>query len=318
MQLCLRSIEWAFATKPYRRLHSKEASSEPTDDVPPSPVQLLKDTVALTNNHRGIGWSWARNPFPEVPPRSLTRLTFTLLLKASLCDIAYFSAVYLCPGINSPDGDTIFDASLPPLTRYARAILITLLVGVLSYTAVDTGYLAAAVPSCLFLGQSTSQWPPPSNRPWLSTSISEFWGKRYHRFFRQIFVAVGSRPLSAIFGKPGAVIGAFAVSALVHDWGLYGLGKGTEFSTVGMFFVMMGVGIVLEGIWEEGLGMGKVRGWKGWVWTMVWTLGWGMRMVDAWARKGLLVINLFPAESRIGNIVVSGVVRLVEWIARHL
>lgn len=104
----------------------------------------------------------------------------------------------------------------------------------------------------------------------------------------------------------------------MHDWGLYGLGKGTEFSTVGMFFIMMGVGIVLEGVWEEGFGMGKVRGWKGWVWTMMWTLGWGMRMVDAWARKGLLVINLFPAESRIGHIVVSGVVRLVEWIVRHL
>lgn len=80
---------------------------------------------------------------------------------------------------------------------------------------------------------------------------------------------------------------------------------------------MMGVGICLEGVWEEWLGMGKVRGWQGWVWTLVWTVGWGMRLADAWARKGLLVVNVVPEEFRVGKVVVDGVVRLVEWIAHH-
>lgn len=106
-------------------------------------------------------------------------------------------------------------------------------------------------------------------------------------------------------------MGAFILSAVIHDWGLYGLGGGTEFSTVGMFFIMMGVGVLLEGVWEEWFGMGKVRGWKGWVWTMVWTMWWAMWLVDGWARKGMIASDFIPERIRVGKWAVEGVVQLI-------
>lgn len=105
-------------------------------------------------------------------------------------------------------------------------------------------------------------------------------------------------------------MGAFGLSAVVHDWALYGLGRGTDFGTVGLFFVMMGVGILLEGLWEEGLGMGRVRGWRGWVWAMGWIVGWGTVLIEGWARKGWMADDI-EEEMRVSKWVVGGLVRVV-------
>jgi len=43
-----------------------------------------------------------------------------------------------------------------------------------------------------------------------------------------MFVVYGVRPGGALLGKPGARIGAFAVSGVLHDVGLWGLGRGME------------------------------------------------------------------------------------------
>jgi hypothetical protein len=43
---------------------------------------------------------------------------------------------------------------------------------------------------------------------------------------------------------------------------------------MGRFFGMMGVGCILEDLFEKMLSM-KVQGWWGWLWTMMWIVGWG-------------------------------------------
>lgn len=72
-------------------------------------------------------------------------------------------------------------------------------------------------------------WPRLSFRPIYSTSLSDFWGKRWHALFRRIFVAVGARPLSGLperlmgikFGKQGkmalGLLGAFMTSGVLHE-----------------------------------------------------------------------------------------------------
>ncbi|KAH9030382.1 hypothetical protein EDB84DRAFT_211442 [Lactarius hengduanensis] len=41
-----------------------------------------------------------------------------------------------------------------------------------------------------------------SHRPWLSTSLHEFWSYRWHQLFRHIFVTFGARPGGALLGQP--------------------------------------------------------------------------------------------------------------------
>jgi hypothetical protein len=45
-----------------------------------------------------------------------------------------------------------------------------------------------------------------SARPWMATSITDFWSFRWHQFFRNTFVAFGARPGGALFGKAGRAI----------------------------------------------------------------------------------------------------------------
>lgn len=273
--------------------------------------RVLQDAGELLFNQRGLGWSWSLNPYPpQVAPRPLKHIILSLLLKSFIADLASYSIQCLRPTVLRSGGDTIFDPSLPPPIQYATAIYISIMAAIRLYCSVDLIYLFATLPACLLFRQSTTQWPPPSDRPWLSTSIADFWGNRWHQFYSRTLRAVGSKPLYMVLGRPGAVMGAFGLSAVVHDWALYGLGRGTDFGTVGLFFVMMGVGILLEGLWEEGLGMGRVRGWRGWVWAMGWIVGWGTVLIEGWARKGWMADDI-EEEMRVSKWVVGGLVRVV-------
>jgi len=40
-------------------------------------------------------------------------------------------------------------------------------------------------------------------------------------------IIFGSRPGGALLGRPGALVGAFAVSGVMHDLGMWGLGQRT-------------------------------------------------------------------------------------------
>ncbi|KAH9975123.1 hypothetical protein BGW80DRAFT_1444675 [Lactifluus volemus] len=81
---------------------------------------------------------------------------------------------------------------------------------------------------------------------------------------------------------------AFCVSAVLYHVGLWGLGKGMEFSIAGGFFLYMGVGVIME---EKTTGL-RVRGFLGWSWAMLWTLLWGMPMLDGVLKKNQFVNDL--------------------------
>jgi hypothetical protein len=147
----------------------------------------------------------------------------------------------------------------------------------------------------LIFQQRPEQWPPLFNSPWLATSITAYWSSRWHQLFRGSFIGIGAKPLSFFVGRVGGVMGAFLVSAVMHDWGLWPMGRGTEFWSVGGFFLMMGVGCVLEALFKKATGL-KVGGWAGWFWTMSWVVGWANIYMDAYARKGLIGSKFLPEE----------------------
>jgi hypothetical protein len=101
----------------------------------------------------------------------------------------------------------------------------------------------------------------------------------------------------------GTVMGAFLVSGLLHVAGLWGMGRGTEFWSVAGYFLMMGVGIILERLWWQVTGR-KVGGTKGNVWAFGWVVVWGNLVVDAWARKGLMGSVFFKQGGRPVNVVL--------------
>jgi len=293
--LAIRAILWTFPQKPYRRIHK-------SSDVPLTYRQILLDAADLCCNLRGIGWSWSR--LPDFPTESRSSFTFfrhtlvSFVFHLVLSDVTYRLAQLLgTNAMSSPLGGSIFDPSLSPIHRYSRSTLITFFVVFMFYASLSTAYMLITLFSLIFLYHSPSQWPPLFDRPWLSTSLSQFWSRRWHQLFREIFVSFGGNPLAPFMGPVGSVLGAFFVSGIMHSFGVWGMGQGGEFVKVTGFFMMMAVGILFERSWKDLTGS-RVDGFFGRVWTYVWLLGWGNIIIDAWSTRGLIGSAFFPEGYR--------------------
>lgn len=113
--------------------------------------------------------------------------------------------------------------------------------------------------------------PPIMQKPVSSTSLSEFWGKRWNLGFRQLSYEFVFRPLRVPMGVAIASMCVFLVSGLIHDLvisvpahGGYGLPTG--------YFVLQGLGVLFERSRAlHGLGLG--RGVAGWIYMALFTAG---------------------------------------------
>ena len=260
-------------------------------------------------NVRGVGWSWSSKPFPRdsTPPPSVGTVLFKLLLKLTVFDASHYAIQYLRPPTNDPNGGSIFDPSLPLVTRASLAAFCSVCGGMCAYAAIESAYHCATLVGRIVFRQPASAWPRLFHRPWLSTSLQEFWGVRWHQLGRHVFVVFGARPGGALFGRPGAILGASAVSAVIHQIALWGFGNGSDFVTFGGFFLLMGVGAVMEGAFTRATGW-RVRGWIGWLWTMAWTILWGTFMLDASARHGIVACEFIMVGPRPGKMVVDAII----------
>ena len=289
--LAIRAIIWTFQRNPFQRIH------RPTD-VPLTYPQILLDAADLTFNLRGIGWSWSPLPRPPIDSRSSLTFFFHTLVSSIFhlvfADVTQRFVQNFGPDtIGSAVGGTIFDPSLPPLHRYSRSSLITLISGFSIYAGIQAPYLLVSLFFLIFLRNSPSQWPPIFNHPWFSTSLSQFWSRGWHQLFKDVFVSFGGKPLALLMGRVGNVFGSFFVSGILHYFGLWGMGRGGEFIKVTGFFIAMAIGVLLEYSWKKFTGS-RVDGFFGGVWTLVWLVGWGNLLVDAWSTKGLVGSKFYP------------------------
>ncbi|KAF9223536.1 hypothetical protein BS17DRAFT_146814 [Gyrodon lividus] len=314
--VAMRSTAWALVRQPYARLpvhsssnnlvncdHGSSTRSPKFNAVSiPSAMWNAWDLVA---NLRGIGWNWPQGlHIPKASFQVESRLAFFVL---SLCRLFLFTVAFdttaRCVSWFGPDtfgtskGGTIFDPSLPPLTRYLRSSAITALSGISAYLTIEAVYQLHAVEFVILFRQYPSQWPPLFDAPWMSTSLSSFWGRKWHQLFREYFVAIGGKPLESLLGRAGIVMGAFAVSGALHDVGMQGMGRGADTFQVMRFFLMHGLGVMMEYVWKKVTGR-HVGGFVGWLWMFAWFLLWGNTIVDVWARRGLLGSEFFPEPYR--------------------
>jgi hypothetical protein len=318
LTISFRAIDWTFRRRPLQRFKGSASDK----DVRPIPGtlsdlhDLFMDSIELAFNLRGHDWCWGKGLHtpPETRPTHstpafLATVSSSALTHWLLCDTLHYTVQSFSPTtFGSPIGGSIIDESLPPLQRYSRSTMITILSGFTIYTAIQTVYDITTLVGVLIFQQRPSQWPPVFHAPWRSTSLADFWSRRWHQVFRRCFVSLGFEPFSFLLGgKAPGVLGAFFISGILHDLGMWGMGRGTNPWAVTGFFLMMAVGIIFEGIFKKVTGE-RVRGWGGYIWTMCWVLAWATMLVDAWARIGLMGSMFVPARVRPATNIVLPVV----------
>ncbi|KAI9574121.1 hypothetical protein HD554DRAFT_2165615 [Boletus coccyginus] len=218
-----RSLHFALEREPFvRRLR-------PVNSTP----STLMDAFDLAFTFRGCGWNWSRGLYipPETRPPNRTKFISHVALSAAVhallngtLDRALrsFSPI----GLGSVPGGSIFDDTTFPLA--IPAIEHYLHLGVLVFR------------------QDPAQWPPAFHAPWRATSLSEFWGRRWHQWLRHIFLVQAGHPLSFILGRVGLVIGAFLSSAVYHHIQFSSLDSTSE-----PWRMLLGFGMMAPGMFAE-------------------------------------------------------------------
>lgn len=107
----------------------------------------------------------------------------------------------------------------------------------------------------------------PFDRPLASTSLAEFWGRRWNRPFIELGALSVFRPLQRRLGRSPALLAMFVVSGLLHEMALSLPVRAGYGGPLG-YFVLHGSLVLLE---PRLAAMG--RGPAG-AWGRVWTLGW--------------------------------------------
>lgn len=112
---------------------------------------------------------------------------------------------------------------------------------------------------------------PIMRNPAASVSLGEFWSRRWNVAFNDIAERFVFRPLVRRAGTVSANLAAFGFSGLLHDlvisvpaWGGFGLPT--------LYFLIQGIGVLFERS-RVGRRFGLRRGWRGWAFTMVVTVG---------------------------------------------
>jgi alginate O-acetyltransferase complex protein AlgI len=104
---------------------------------------------------------------------------------------------------------------------------------------------------------------PLMNRPLVSESLGEFWGRRWNTAFRDLTHRFLFRPLTRRIGVRAGLAGGFVFSGLVHDL-VISWPAGGGYGGPTLFFAIQGVGMLIERSkvgHDIGLGHG-VRGWS--------------------------------------------------------
>lgn len=236
-------------------------------------------------------------PLPQGRSSFLRCRTRSVIQLLVLSDVLLFALQSFSPELSTPAGGSVFDPSLPPFRRYLRSTTMTFLFGASVYVTTRTVYDAISVFAVFILRQSPSRWPPLFFSPWKATSLTELWGDRWHHMNRSWMVAVGSRPASRILGRAAGVLGAFALSGLMHDLGLRAVGRGSDFAAIFGFFFMMGVGVIMESAWKMMTGR-LPSGIAGWLWVLTWVGLWANRATDAMLTRGAASSGFFPEPYR--------------------
>jgi alginate O-acetyltransferase complex protein AlgI len=112
---------------------------------------------------------------------------------------------------------------------------------------------------------------PIMSSPLRSTSLGDFWGKRWNLGFRQFSHDLIFRPLQSRLGAGAAGFLVFVVSGLIHESVISFPARG-GYGLPTTYFVLQGLGVAVE---RSGFGkrLGLRQGRRGWLFTAAFTAG---------------------------------------------
>jgi predicted DCC family thiol-disulfide oxidoreductase YuxK len=108
---------------------------------------------------------------------------------------------------------------------------------------------------------------PIMNAPIKSTSLNEFWGRRWNGAFNQLVLDLFFRPLSRTVGSIRATLTTFLISGLIHEL-VISLPAGGGYGLPTGYFLLQGWGVVAQRS-AYGRKWGLRGGIRGWLFTMM-------------------------------------------------
>ena len=104
--------------------------------------------------------------------------------------------------------------------------------------------------------------------PVASTSLGEFWGRRWNIGFRELSHGLVFQPVRKRLGLMPATLAAFFASGLIHDFVISFPARG-GYGLPTVYFLVQGIGVLLE---RSAIGrrLGLGSGMRGWLWVLLW------------------------------------------------
>lgn len=104
---------------------------------------------------------------------------------------------------------------------------------------------------------------PIMEQPLRSTSVAEFWGRRWNGAFNDLALRLVFRPIARRSGVAGATLMAFTVSGLIHEL-VISLPAGAGYGLPTSYFFIQGLAVLIE---RKSTALR--RGLTGWLFTMI-------------------------------------------------
>ena len=296
---------------------------------------LCREPVVITQGHcrRGIGWAWGIK-HPNIPsPHPAGHALPSLLLRLAWSTLLTSACYGLIAHVHNSGG---MHNVLPPLyaghtktCHITCRLLNTYLFGLAIFGGLESGYslmtllaylltvflrllLPASFAPAPFEWQA---WPRLMKAPHYSTSLHEFWAKRWHALFSRPFGFAGGAPAELITRLLGlsrslkqfvVALGVFSVSGILHErCELHCISparnqtlmRNTDNDATSwqprdphyksyLFFAAQSIGLAVESILTKLTGE-HVSGKVGWLWTFAWLGITATPMAETWAARGL-------------------------------
>lgn len=254
---------------------------------PKNKRSLIYDLFDAYSGMRGLGWEFGANPKVYIPkhtrPVDQGRLPFVIPTVANAVVFYFLLDCVDCfmktiPGVNTPEGGTIFLPSLHPVFRYSYSFIITYLTGHIIPFYYTYIYDVCSIIMVGIFNDSPEMYPPMFDSPWTATSVSSFWGKTWHQMVRQTFFIMGGFPLQYIFAllhpalaSTGLLIGTFLGSGIFHSLVLLAMDGKLGYNTLS-YFMFQAIIVASERILYVNTGY-KPRGFVGHLWSLLSVVG---------------------------------------------
>lgn len=263
-------------------------------------------TFAQLVNLRGVGWKWGLtlDKLPQVYRHNFLKSVLKEVIIHHILSNITVSILVL--GMHNHD--SLFRAlgydNPSTQAEFFGDIIRTIVLGTAAWSGLSLGYHLLALAVYLIyklfgLNFNNLSWPALlSHHVFTLDSVSSFWSQHWHFIFRRQFIILGYKPLynlgsylgSKNISKCFGIIGAFAVSGLMHEYGIrHAILTADQPSTYPSFtfFLISAFAIIAEYVFHFLTGK-KVNGNFGRIWAWSVLILSGIPMTQHWLDKGRL------------------------------